>query len=150
MMPCFHRDLLVKCLPMLEARIGGWGLDWAWPKAAGAAPLRVAIIDQVAVTHTRPVGGPNYRFFDERGLTPEGEQADILRMYGIADKITRTHHILTRVGLRMSGTSNFGQWWLRASYRLIILAFYIRRDPRRWEFEKRLRIHFSRPDETAD
>jgi hypothetical protein len=147
MLPCFHRDLLIRCLPLLDDRIGGWGLDWVWAQEAGPAPGRVAIIDQVAVTHTRPFGGPNYRFFQERGTTPEEEELEIMRLAGITSRITRTYDLLTRGGVRLRGNSAIGRALLRVGYRLIIWGLYVRRDPRRWDLDKRLTPLLSRPDE---
>ena len=83
MAPCFERAFLETCLPTFGETMSGWGLDWVWPRRPGAGTRRIAIVDAVAVTHTRPVGGPSYAKLRESGITAEGEQRDLLRKYGI-------------------------------------------------------------------
>ena len=150
MAPCFHRDLLVRCLPMLAPYISGWGLDWAWPKEAGLQTRRVAIIDDVRVTHTRPVGGPNHRFLEARGVTAYDEMAHVLRTHGIEDRTTRIFEILTRGGLRLSAQSPVARFLLRAGYAIVVAAAYVRRDPGRRNLLRRLRVHLANPAALAD
>ncbi len=61
MAPCFERGFLETCLPTFAENLSGWGLDWVWPHRLGVETRRSAVIDAVAVTHTRPVGGPSRR-----------------------------------------------------------------------------------------
>jgi hypothetical protein len=149
MVPCFQSDLLIRCLPMLTPYISGWGLDWVWPQAAGSDG-RAAIIDSVAVTHTRPFGGPNYKFLEARGLSAFSELADVTRSYGIKDHVSRISAILTRGGLRLPASSWLARWFLRIGYRLTILAAYVSRNPQRWKLDKRLHQHFADPANLAD
>ena len=60
MAPCFRREFLEACLPLLGETQSGWGLDKVLPRRQGKGALGCAIIDEVEMTHTRPVGGPNY------------------------------------------------------------------------------------------
>ncbi len=55
MMPIFAIEALRLCMPTFGRSRIGWGLDFVWPWLLGAHPSRVAIIDRVAVQHTRPV-----------------------------------------------------------------------------------------------
>jgi len=150
MVPCFHRDLLARCLPMLAPYISGWGLDWAWPKQAGLETRRVAVIDEVCVTHTRPVGGPNHRFLEERGLTAYDEMAHALRTYGIEDRTTRIVEILSRGGLRLPAQSSLARLLLRGGYGMMVAAAYARRDPSRRALLRRLRPHLASPAALVD
>jgi hypothetical protein len=150
MVPCFHRDLLAKCLPMLAPYVSGWGLDWAWPKEAGLQARRVAIIDEVSVTHTRPVGGPNHRFLDGRGLTAYDEMAHALRTYDIEDRTTRIFEILSRGGWRLSAQSSIARFVLRAGYGAMVVGAYARRDPGRRALLRRLRSPLASPAALAD
>jgi hypothetical protein len=153
MVPCFHRDLLTKCLPLLGRTVSGWGLDWVWPKEAGLAARRVAIIDAVTVTHTRPVGGPNYRFMRD-GLTPSDELARALRTHGIEDRVTRIEGILTVGGFRMAARFPMARCVLAGGYGLASLtavaAAYARRDPQRWTLVKRLVRNLAHPAALSD
>ena len=58
MAPCFSSSLLRKGLPFFDANLSGWGLDYIWSRLADDPVHGIAIIDTVAVRHTRPVGGP--------------------------------------------------------------------------------------------
>ena len=150
MAPCFHSSLLLKCLPLLDGQIGGWGLDWVWPKYAGSVPDRVAVIDDAAVTHTRPFGGPNYRFFADAGFSPLEEANRNRRTHDINETCTRIDSMITRGGVKLSGTNRVGRAVIRAGYLLTIGTAYVRRKPQRWELHARLRDHLANPTEIAD
>jgi hypothetical protein len=83
MAPCFHRPFLETCLPTFTENLSGWGLDWLWPRMLPRAPWRCGIIDDVAVTHTRPVGGPTYDKLRAAGITPHAEFEALKRKFGI-------------------------------------------------------------------
>jgi hypothetical protein len=83
MAPCFERGFLGTCLPTFGETMSGWGLDWVWADRLGAGTRRIAVIDAVAVTHTRPVGGPSYAKLRESGITADGEHSDLLRKHDI-------------------------------------------------------------------
>ncbi|WP_227938053.1 DUF707 domain-containing protein [Alkalihalobacillus deserti] len=57
MVPIFSREALQLLWPTFNKSISGWGLDSIWPKILGYPKDRIAVIDKVPVTHTRPVGG---------------------------------------------------------------------------------------------
>jgi hypothetical protein len=83
MAPCFHRPFLETCVPTFTENLSGWGLDWLWPRLLPAKPRRCAIVDDVQVTHTRPVGGPTYEKLREAGVTPRAEFEALKRKLGI-------------------------------------------------------------------
>jgi hypothetical protein len=83
MAPCFERGFLETCLPTFGENLSGWGLDWVWPHRLGAETRRSAVIDAVAVTHTRPVGGPSYGKLSEAGVDAQDEAVELLRRHGI-------------------------------------------------------------------
>ena len=153
MVPCFHRDLLTKCLPLLGQSVTGWGLDWVWPKEAGLAARCVAIIDEVSVTHTRPIGGPSYRFMPE-GLTPSDELAHALRTHGIEDRVTRIHEVLTVGGFRMAAHSPMARCVLAGGYGVAamtaVAAAYARRHPQPWTLVKRFVRNLAHPADLVD
>lgn len=54
MCPIFTQEFLQLCLPTFEASFSGFGLDHIWSMMAGRAAGSIAVIDDVAVAHTRP------------------------------------------------------------------------------------------------
>ena len=56
MVPCLGRELLRRALPLFEDTMSGFGLDYVWCRWPESGPFRAAILDAVAVHHTRPVG----------------------------------------------------------------------------------------------
>jgi hypothetical protein len=82
MAPCFSRDFLQQMLPLFNANLSGWGLDYIWPSKI-ADWTCIAIIDAVTVCHTRPVGGPNYKHLASGGKTPQQEMYELLARYGL-------------------------------------------------------------------
>ena len=99
MAPCFSRDFLKEMLPTFNENLSGWGLDFLWPSRI-ADWTRIAIIDAVAVCHTRPVGGPNYQHLRSGGKDPR------LEMRRIAGQIRA--HSATAVRARRRSTWRSG------------------------------------------
>jgi hypothetical protein len=87
MAPCFKRSFLETCLPTLGENLSGWGLDWLWPCLLRGVSSRVAIIDDVTVTHTRR-RGPSYATLRAAGISPRAEMEALLRKYGIPLDVT--------------------------------------------------------------
>ena len=79
----FERGFLETCLPTFTENLSGWGLDWVWPHRLGVETRRSAVIDAVAVTHTRPVGGPSRRNLRETGVNAQDEAVELLRRHGL-------------------------------------------------------------------
>jgi hypothetical protein len=99
MAPCFGRRALETCLETMAASASGWGFDWTWPREVGAADRRCAVIDDVTVTHTRRVGGPNYDALRNTGVAPGVEAQALRRRHGIApDERPRVLAALDRAG----------------------------------------------------
>jgi len=83
MAPCFKRSFLEACLPTFAGVDTGWGLDSVWPRRLGEGLVRSAVLDDVALTHTRPVGGPAYERLRKAGLSPRREAKETLRRHGV-------------------------------------------------------------------
>ena len=81
MAPLFSTDMLARIYPTLAGNISGWGLDSLWPRLSKLG--KVAIIDDTPVKHTRPVGGPNYAFSKQSGISPTQEALLNMARYGI-------------------------------------------------------------------
>lgn len=56
MAPCLHRDVLKRTLPLFRDTMSGFGLDYIWCRWPESGAFRAAILDSVAIHHTRPVG----------------------------------------------------------------------------------------------
>lgn len=86
MAPCFTTAVLERAVPLFNANLSGWGLDFVWPKLVDEPASQIAIIDAVQVRHTRPVGGPNYKMLRERGVSPWDELRSFCRMHDIEEE----------------------------------------------------------------
>lgn len=150
MLPCFRADLLRRVLPDFAAYVIGTGFDWVWPLKSGPDPRRVAVLDAVAATHTRPFGGPVYRHMQGLPFDVADEMAHILRTNGVASASTRVLGLRTRLGLELRGDTGLGRAVLRAGYRALVAEAYLRRKPYRWDLDKRLRQAIASPDAPAE
>lgn len=56
MAPCLHRDVLKKALPLFQSTMSGYGLDYIWCRWQEAGAFRTAILDEITMHHTRPIG----------------------------------------------------------------------------------------------
>ncbi len=56
MVPCLSADILRKALPLLRHTMTGNGLDFVWARLFDDPNCKAAILDEVPVHHTRPVG----------------------------------------------------------------------------------------------
>ena len=131
MVPCFARDFLMRCVPNMAENFSGWGLDFLWSLLAAREIGRVAIIDSVAVTHTRPVGGANYESLRGRGISAQQERQEFLRMHQITDPIIRIDSLVTKGGFRLSSNSALAALVLRLGYIFLIMRAQLMRYPNR-------------------
>jgi hypothetical protein len=91
MAPCFTRESLETLLPTFSDNMSGWGLDYAWPQLLGPAGSRVAVIDDVQVLHTRPVGAANYAALKAKGISAWDENDAALKKHGITKRAIVIH-----------------------------------------------------------
>ena len=84
MCPIFSRRGLSICHPSLGESVSGWGICHVWPKLLMQHDGRLAIIDQISVTHTRELhSGSLYRLLQDRGIDPMSERASVMARNGI-------------------------------------------------------------------
>lgn len=84
MVPVFSAKALAKCLPTFDGAVTGWGLDFVWPHLLGNPHHKIAVIDEIAVKHTRPVAsGAIYAMAAPYGITPESECEANLKAHGL-------------------------------------------------------------------
>ncbi len=101
MAPCFSADALVKLLPTFNESLSGYGLEELWVDLLGEeAP--VAIIDEVQMRHTRPVGGGQlYKALGALGKSAWGELEEVFKKYGITGRRFWTRSAITKSGRRI-------------------------------------------------
>jgi hypothetical protein len=138
MVPCFSREFLLRSLPFLADNLSGWGLDHLWPTMLH--PNQMAILDAIAVTHTRPIGGANYSFLRERGIQAYQERDEFKSVHGIGDTIIRTEAVETVGGLKLGYGSFLMSALLRWGYAYAVARAYVMHRANRMDFRgKRLR-----------
>lgn len=82
MCPLFTLEAFSQVLPLFAENASGWGLDWVW---SSMFPREcVAVIDGVAVVHTRPMasGGVHARF-SSMGINPSEEGREMRKKHGV-------------------------------------------------------------------
>ncbi len=84
MAPCLSAAVLAATMDYFGKTASGWGLEHAWAQRAGQTGM--AIVDEVTVIHTRPVGGPNYKFLREKGISPWDELRALCRELGADER----------------------------------------------------------------
>ncbi len=62
MAPIFSNQALRNCIHTFGYNKTGYGIDYAWSKLVDGPLTKIAVIDRVSVTHTRPTGS-NYDIF---------------------------------------------------------------------------------------
>lgn len=55
MLPCFSKDALRKVVETFNANESGWGIEYHWASLINSNEHDMAIIDDIAMVHTRPV-----------------------------------------------------------------------------------------------
>ncbi|ARO15312.1 hypothetical protein BVG79_01970 [Ketogulonicigenium robustum] len=118
MVPCLNRNILRQALPLFEGTMSGFGLDYTWCRWADSGPFNVAILDTVAVHHTRPVGKVLQSAMTDAGKPTSEEEEEILKAR--YDLVERTVP-LAFAGVRTDGGPVIGRvavgwrmvrgWW---------------------------------------
>jgi hypothetical protein len=98
MAPLLSSDMLSRVFHTLAGRISGYGLDTLWPRFTQIG--KMAIVDDTPVKHTRPVGGPNYKFSADIGLPPAQEALLVSATCGVE---TPADYQINYAGLLQNG-----------------------------------------------
>ena len=67
MVPCLSASLLRRVMPWLKDNRTAYGLDYLWCRLPESGAFKSAVLDDVTVTHTRPVGSDLARKMAEAG-----------------------------------------------------------------------------------
>lgn len=84
MVPCLSRERLLRVLPFFERNPSAFGVDWIWTRLDPDNRYRAAIVDAIAVRHTRPVGIFLHERIRGRGEDPAAREREILAQFAIA------------------------------------------------------------------
>ncbi len=134
MAPCFSADCLRRAQETFGESQSGWGIDWLWPSAVTDRENGIAIIDDIVIHHTRPLGGPNYDAMRAAGKSPRDELLRLQERKGVTDVRIRVHKAIWRKDSARAGASN----------RLLALRLFLGsskalvRSPARWTLFKQL------------
>lgn len=88
MVPCLARDVLEAMLPHFNNSMSGFGLDYIWCRLPILGQRRAAIIDEIQVRHTRPVGNVLMSAMAKKGLSPKAEEEALKQIYGVNKRVT--------------------------------------------------------------
>lgn len=83
MAPCLRKSLVKDMLPFFKDAFSGMGLDSIWTYKTRREPNKIAILDEVVMTHTRPVGGPLHQKLKEKNITFKEEISSNINKIGI-------------------------------------------------------------------
>ena len=86
MAPLFSREALERCFDTFRQSLSGWGLDIVWPAILGHPREAIAIIDEIMMTHTRPVDpaqGRFYRYLRLLGVDPYRELEELTKLHNV-------------------------------------------------------------------
>ena len=83
MVPCLSLPLFEQVLPLFQDTMSGYGLDYLWCRLPGAGPKKAAVLDEISVHHTRPIGSQLRKSIsDQKGETSEDEETRLLSKFG--------------------------------------------------------------------
>ncbi|TKT55921.1 hypothetical protein [Rhizobium sp. LC145] len=83
MVPCLNRALLKRALPYFEGTMSGFGLDYIWCRWPESGPFRAAILDDIAVHHTRPIGSQLKGAINSAGSRAQDEEGVLRARVGL-------------------------------------------------------------------
>lgn len=149
MAPCLSRDVLRRALPLFRDTMSGFGLDYIWCRWPESGAFRAAILDTVAVHHTRPVGKVLRSAMAASGnAAPQIEEEQLKREFALTRRIVPLAFAgVLEEGQLVTGRIAMGTrmcltWWKdRATFR----------DPREafWGIVKTARRQITKPLEMS-
>lgn len=111
MIPCLTQEVFAQALPLFEGTMSGYGLDYLWARMTGAGPFRAAVLDQIAMHHTRPIGSQlRKNIADQTGELAEDEEARLTARFGnIKKAVPIAYAGITAQGRAVTGRLNMAR-----------------------------------------
>ena len=81
MAPCLNREVLQKALEDFKECESGVGLDHLWGNYFNYELKKMAILDEISMKHTRPIGGPLYDYLRSKNIDHMDELRKLLKKY---------------------------------------------------------------------
>lgn len=103
MVPVLRTDLLRKALPFFEHTKSGWGIDQMWARLTTDPRNKCAILDEIAVHHTRPVGSVLAQVMKSEGQSGENEMDRLSGLFDVHAARPLCFRAITRGGLTVRG-----------------------------------------------
>ncbi len=90
--------------------MSGFGLDYIWCRWPESGAFRCAILDAVAVFHTRPVGKHLKSAISKAGLTSELEETNLKQHFGLSGRVVPVAYAaIAADGTPMTGRYRIGR-----------------------------------------
>jgi len=84
MMPMMSQSTYQQLSHTFSENVSGWGLDFYWPKLLKYPKNKIAVIDHICATHTRPMDR-NKGFYAKLKKPAKTEKKELLEKYQIID-----------------------------------------------------------------
>jgi hypothetical protein len=113
MVPCLRADLLKQLVADFAGSMSGYGLDYIWCRLSEDNWYKAAIIDDVVVHHTRPIGKVLRQNMSQNGIVAEEEETQLRSIYNVEGRIRPViYAALDRRQRQVFGIKKLG--WLMA------------------------------------
>ncbi|WP_424832237.1 hypothetical protein [Ruegeria sp.] len=131
MAPCLHHDILARALPLFKDTMSGYGLDYIWCRWPEAGAFRAAILDQIAMHHTRPIGkNLKVAMAAKNNLSSEQEEAALKEAFNLTDRTVPLVFAGILVGGQpLSGRIQMG-WRMCRCWLSVLSGFRCKREAR--------------------
>lgn len=85
MAPVLDRRLLISLLPLFATTRSGFGLDYIWHRLTTAPSRKAAILDELRVVHTRPIGSDLARTLKSINVDAEAERENLTARFDVTN-----------------------------------------------------------------
>lgn len=132
MVPCLRMDVLLQVLPDFEFTLSGYGIDTIWHRLEAVTNNRAAILDNISVLHTRPIGSQLRSTIANRGTSSGAEGIDLRAKYGNVPSVSASaYKAILRDGSSTSDTGKLARFiaanQLRTNYKTLSIARALRK-----------------------
>jgi hypothetical protein len=101
-------DVLRRALPYFEHTKSGWGIDYMWSRLTSDPRRKCAILDEITVRHTRPVGSVLAKSMAAQGQSGTREQKSLSTTADVVSAKAVCFEAVTRSGAALKGQFGCG------------------------------------------